>query len=195
MATMTSTREGVVVLRSDVIIREGPFTVEERDAIPDNGMRHELLDGVLVMTPSPRPRHQDIAFQLAKALDAEAPADVKVFMAPLDVRLGLATVLQPDLVVARRADLTEANLPTAPVLAVEVLSPSTALIDLNRKKAILEEAGCPSYWVIDPAGPTLTAWELQDGVYVLAAELSSDQTWEAVRPFAVTIRPVDLLDD
>lgn len=195
MATMTSTREDVVVLRSDVIIREGPFTVEERDAIPDNGMRHELLDGVLVMTPSPRARHQDIAFQLAKLLDAAAPDEVKVFMAPFDVKLSEATVLQPDVVIARRGDLTQANLPAAPVLAVEVLSPATALIDLNRKKAILEEAGCPSYWVIDPAGPTLTAWDLREGTYVLVVELSSDQTWEAVNPFAVTIRPSDLVDD
>lgn len=195
MAVMTSTREDVVVLQGDVIIREGPFTIEQRDAIPDNGMRHELLDGVLVMTPSPRPRHQDIAFQLAKILDAEAPAEAKVFMAPLDVRLGIATVLQPDLVVARRADLTEANLPAAPLLAVEVLSPSTALIDLNRKKAILEEAGCPSYWVIDPVGPTLTAWDLTDGAYVEVAQVASEESWTAIVPFAVTIRPADLIDD
>lgn len=194
MAVMTSTREDVVVLRSDVIIREGPFTVEQRDAIPDNGMRHELLDGVLVMTPSPRPRHQDIAFQLAKILDAGATAEAKVFMAPLDVRLGIATVLQPDLVVARRADLTELNLPAAPLLAVEVLSPSTALIDLNRKKAILEEAGCPSYWVIDPEGPTLTAWELVDGAYVEVAKVAGDESWTPTLPFTVTIRPADLLD-
>lgn len=194
MAVMTNTREDVVTLRSDVIIREGPFTVAQRDLLPDNGMRHELLDGVLVMTPAPSPRHQDIAFQLAKLLDAAAPQGVKVFMAPLDVLLGNATVLQPDLVVARRADLTDANLPTAPLLAVEVLSPSTALIDLNRKKAILEEAGCPAYWVVDPLGPTLTVWQFVDGAYAQVVKVESDESWTAEVPFVVTVKPADLLD-
>jgi Uma2 family endonuclease len=193
MAVMTS-REDVVALRGDVIIRGGPFTIEERDRIPDNGMRHELLDGVLVMTPAPSARHQDIVFQLAKLLDGVAPASAKVFLAPFDVRLGDATVLQPDLVVARREDVTEANLPAAPLLAVEVLSPSTALLDLNRKKTILEEAGCPAYWVIDPSGPTLTAWELVDGAYAQVAVVGTGNAWTAVVPFAVTIRPADLLD-
>jgi Uma2 family endonuclease len=56
------------------------------------------------------------------------------------VRLADDTVLQPDLLVTRRSDTTERNLPVAPLLAIEVLSPSTRLIDLNLKRACLEGA-------------------------------------------------------
>ena len=181
--------------RGDVIVREGPFTVEERDALPDDGYRHELLDGVLLMTPSPITRHQDIVLALALSLRHAAPAWAKVLIAPFDVTLGERTVLEPDVVVARRDEVTDTNLPAAPLLAVEVPSPSTRLFDLGRKKDLLAEAGCPSYWVIDPAGPELTAWALHDGRYVEVARVGPGEEWTADLPFGVTLAPADLLDD
>jgi len=181
--------------RHDVIVREGPFTHAERDALPDDGRRHELLDGVLLMTPTPSIRHQDIVVGLLVRLRAAAPPWAKVMVAPTDVVLGPATVLEPDIVVARRTDVTESNLPAAPLLAVEVLSPSTKLFDLGRKKDLLAEAGCPSYWVIDPAGPELTGWELRDGEYAEIARVGPDENWAATAPYDVVIRPQDLLDE
>lgn len=191
MGVMTVTH----VQPGDVIVREGPFTKAERDAIPDNGCRHELLDGVLVMTPAPRAPHQDIVAQLMILLHRSAPRWAKVMIAPFDVVLGDQTVLEPDVIVARRADVTEENLPGAPLLAVEVLSPSTRFFDLGRKKALLEEAGCPSYWVIDPVGPEVTAWELIDKRYAEVARVGPQETWTATTPFPVTITPATLLDD
>lgn len=188
MDTMTTTR-------ADVIVREGPFTRAERDALPDDGRRHELLDGVLVMSPAPNVRHQDIVGRLYSLLFAQAPRACKVMIAPTDTTLGPTTVIEPDLLVGRRADFTEAGLPTAPLLAVEVLSPSTRLVDLGRKKELLAEAGCPSYWTIDPDGPELTVWELGEGQYVEAAQVGPDESWTATAPFAVTITPRDLLDE
>jgi len=189
VVTATSHRRG------DVIVREGPFTRAERDALPDDGYRHELLDGVLLMTPSPVTRHQDIVARLLILLTGHAPRSVKVMIAPYDVVLGVRTVLEPDVVVARRDDITDKFLPGPPLLAVEVLSPSTRLFDLGRKLQLLEEAGCPSYWVVDPAGPELTAWELRGGRYVEIARVSPDEEWTAELPFAVTISPAALLDD
>jgi len=187
---------GVMTLsRDDVIVRAGPFTRAELDALPDDGRRHELLDGVLLMTPAPSIRHQDIVLNLIIMLRAAAPRWAKVMVAPTDVALGPATVIEPDIVVAQRSDVTEKDLPTAPLLAVEVLSPSTRLFDLGRKKELLEQAGCPSYWVIDPEGPELTAWELRDGRYVEVARVSATQSWTATTPYDVTIVPRDLLDD
>lgn len=69
----------------DVIIREGPVTRRERDALPEDGRRHELLDGMLVMSPAPSRRHQKLAFQLAVRLDAAVPREFEVMMAPFDV--------------------------------------------------------------------------------------------------------------
>lgn len=181
--------------RGDVIVREGPFTRAERDALPDDGYRHELLDGVLLMTPSPVTRHQDIVARLLILLTRQAPRSAKVMIAPYDVVLGDRTVLEPDLVVARRVDVTEKNLPGSPLLAIEVLSPSTRLFDLGRKMQLLEEAGCHSYWVVDPAGPVLTAWELRDQRYVEVARVGPGDSWTTEAPFPVTIVPADLLDD
>jgi Uma2 family endonuclease len=178
----------------DVIVREGPFTVAERDAIPDNGYRHELLDGVLLMTPAPVPPHQDIAGSLYVLMRAAIPRELKVYLAPFDVYLGERSVLEPDLIVTRRSDVRRRGLFTAPLLAVEVHSPSTKSYDLGLKMEILAAAGCPSYWTIDPKLPELTVWSLHDGRYVEQARVAGDETWTAAEPFPVTITPVELLD-
>jgi Uma2 family endonuclease len=115
-------------------------------------------------------------------------------MAPFAVRLAEDTELQPDVLVARRADLTERHLPAPPLLAVEVLSPSTRLIDRNLKRARFEAAGCQSFWVVDPDGLELTAWELADGAYNQVADVSGREAFHATKPFPVTVVPADLLD-
>jgi Uma2 family endonuclease len=129
------------------------------------------------------------------ALDAACPSDLEVFAAPLDVRLTDDTNVQPDILVARRVDLAENNLPVAPVLAVEILSPSTRGIDVHVKRDRMRRAGCASYWVVDPIDGHLTAWELDDqGGYAEAADVTGDERWTATRPFEVTIIPAELID-
>lgn len=92
----------------------------------------------------------------------------------------------------RRADLTERDLPRPPLLAVEVLSPSTRVVDLTLKRARYEAAGCPSYWVVDPDVPSLTAWELRDGEYVEVATVTADEVFDATLPFPVAVVPTAL---
>ena len=79
-----------------------------------------------------------------------------------------------------------------PLLVVEIRSPSTALIDLNRKKAAYERFGVPSYWILnpDPPQPELTVFELRDDCYVL--ELKTAGPFGVTRPFPVSIDPADL---
>jgi Uma2 family endonuclease len=76
-----------------------------------------------------------------------------------------------------------------PLLVIEIRSPSTALIDLNRKKAAYERFGVPSYWIVnpDPPEPELTVFELRDGRYAPAAKTPGPFT--ADHPFTVTIAP------
>lgn len=174
--------------------RSRPLTWRDLEAIPDDGHRYELIDGALVVTPAPSMPHQDVALALAVVLRGACPEQLKVLIAPFAVLLAEDTELQPDVLVARRVDLTHDNLPAAPMLAVEVLSPSTRLIDLNLKKARYEAAGCPSYWAIDPDRLELTAWELADGAYVQVAEVSGQDAFRATKPFSVTVVPADLLD-
>jgi Uma2 family endonuclease len=96
--------------------------------------------------------------------------------------------------VGRLEDFTDRLLPVAPVLAVEVFSPSSMLNDLNNKKAAYQQLGVPSYWVIDPKEPKLLAFELDEsGVYQLAAKVEGADAFETQRPFPVRIVPVKLL--
>ncbi len=176
-----------------------PMTRADLDAIPDDGYRRELIDGVLVVTPSPSWEHQDVVLRLSALLLPLCPQDLTLVVAPYDVHLDDSSSLIPDLLVARRTDMTSRALTSAPLLAVEVLSPSTRRFDLHTKRARYEAAGTPSYWVIDPLELTLTAWELSipkgaegEQQYVEVAHVSGDAVFSARRPFAVDVVPARL---
>jgi Uma2 family endonuclease len=172
-----------------------PFTRADLDALPDDGLRHELIDGVLIVSPSPVRLHQRAVTRLTIALEAGCPDDLEVLCAPFDVALADDTVMVPDVIAARRSDYTDTDLPTAPVLAVEVLSPSTRRFDLMVKRSRFEAAGCPSFWVVDPDEPRLVAWDLDDGAYVEVANVVGEEVFQATNPYPVVIRPVDLVAD
>ena len=170
------------------------LTRADLDRMPDDGHRYELVDGALVVTPAPSPRHQSVVVQLTRLLLDQCPAGLTVLVAPLDVVLSDDTVLQPDVLVARRADFTARDLPVAPLLAVEVMSPSTRRIDLWLKRSRYEAAGCPSYWVVDPDKPSLIAWQLQEGAYVEVAHVTGTQEYDAAQPYPVTVSPAALAE-
>lgn len=162
------------------------LTRADLDAMPDDGHRYELIEGALVVTPAPSVRHQDVVANLFLILNAAAPESVKVRFAPLDVALADGTVLQPDLIVAPHGAFSERDLPIAPILAVEVLSPSSRGIDLLLKKDRLERAGCPHYWAVDPDAPSIVAWKLVEGAYREVAVANGDERFATAEPFSVT---------
>jgi Uma2 family endonuclease len=168
------------------------FTRRDLDAMPDDGRRYELIDGSLVVTPAPSWPHQCAVGELYLLLRRDCPHELVALMAPFDVGLAVDTVVQPDLLVARRSDYTERDLPMAPMLAVEVLSSSTRHIDLDLKRARYETAGCPSYWAFDPAVPVLTVWELEEGRYVERAHVVGDDAHTVTAPYPMTIVPAEL---
>jgi Uma2 family endonuclease len=175
-----------------------PFTRDDLDAMPDDGRRYELIDGVLIVSAAPGRLHQRVVVKLAVLLEKLCPPDCEVLVAPFAVGLAVDTEIQLDVLVARRDKLTDRDLPGAPELAVEVLSPSTRLIDLNTKRERFERAGTPAFWVIDPlaqpAAAHLIAWELNDrGVYEQVAEVSGDSEFHAKVPFPVTVVPAMLV--
>ncbi|MET9268370.1 Uma2 family endonuclease [Kribbella sp. NPDC003557] len=170
-----------------------PLTRNDLDRMPDDGRRHELIDGVLVVTPGPTFAHQDTVASLLVKLRLACPPELCALTAPFDVVLAGDTVVQPDLFVARRDDFAEGELPGPPLLAVEVLSPSTRRIDVMLKFSRYEAAGCGAYWVVDPDTPSLIAWELQDGAYVQVAKVTGDEAARLTSPFGVTVVPADLI--
>ena len=169
-----------------MVLNPEAWTREERDRLPDDGCRHELLDGVLIVSPSPRRLHQRVAQGVYRQLFGSCPAELEALTAPLDVTLAPDTVVQPDVFVAPRDvgdDLRSAE------LAIEVLSPSSRSIDRVLKFDRYRRAGVPSYWIVDPDGPALTAFELRDGQYVQVAEVTGEESWTATQPFPVTLTP------
>ena len=173
--------------------RSRPLTYADLDDMPDDGHRYELVDGTLIVTPAPRMIHQRVVLNLATLLKVSCPHELEVFVAALDVVLSDRTVMQPDVLVARRSDLTERNLPAPPVLAVEVLSPNTRRIDLGTKRLAFEGAGVPSYWAVDPDEPSLTVFELEGATYREIARVTGSETWEAAQPFPVAVTPATLI--
>ena len=185
---------GVVTL-TDAWPRPGePFTVGDLDRMPDDGHRYELLDGTLIVSPAPGPPHQRVAVMMCHILELACPENLIVFP-NVGVRIGPRSALEPDVVVARAADVSGARLARPPLLVAEILSPDSALRDLNLKKAAYERFGIPSYWVIDPDldKPTLQAFELVDDTYCEAAQAAGDMPYRAERPFPVEIVPSHLV--
>jgi len=172
----------------------GEWTVEALETLPDNGLRYEILDGTLLVTPSPTPRHQAAILELAVLLRATCPADLKVFVAPLDWQPDGRTSLEPDLLVVRRDRIGEKNITQPPSVVIEVLLPGTGRIDRMIKFSRYAEGGIGQYWIVDPRVPSVQVFTLVDGAYVLLAEGSGDTPVEVTGPIPVTVIPDDIVD-
>jgi len=176
----------------------GPFIRADLEHMPVDGRRHEIIDGVLIVSASPGRMHQRAVGRVYRLLDDACPPGLEVLMAPFAVGLADDTEMQPDIIVGRDADFTEKDLPAPPVLVVEVLLPSTRLFDTHVKRARFERAGTPAFWVVDPvARPAETAlivWELDEaGTYRQVAKVVGEETFVATVPYPVTVVPATLV--
>ncbi len=175
-----------------IVAVDNMLTRDDLDALPDDGLRHELLDGVFVMSPSPGVAHQAMLSELNEALRAYCRGTAfKVLFAPVDVALG-NSVVQPDLVVAPGSMFTQRGLASAPLMVVEVRSPTTGWLDQGRKRSLYEEHGIVHYWLADPGQPSLTILDLIDGRYVETARAQGDRELSLTSPFTVTLNPAVL---
>ena len=149
-------------------------TYEDYLNTPDDE-RYELLDGELVMVPSPSFSHQDIALNLGWALKAFATERGlgSVSIAPFDVEFwdgNQRQVVQPDILfvsTARQGIITEANVQGAPDLVVEILSPSTESRDRGYKRELYARHGVSEYWLVDPDAQSVEVLSLGDSGYEL----------------------------
>lgn len=181
-----------MILSASVVDRE--WTRADLDRLPDDGYRHEIIDGALIVTPAPMPTHQFIVFAVARGLHEACPEGLRVVPGPLDLALDDRTVIQPDVLVAPRSDFLVNGLETPPLVAVEVLSPSTRRNDLVAKRERLQRAGCPHYWLVDPVEPSVTVLDLVDGVYQETAHAVGEAELRVEAPFPVTLVPARLAD-
>ena len=172
-----------------------PLTVEDVWALPEDGRRYELIEGVLIVTPAPGAAHQTCAARIWSLLDAAAGPEHLVLIAPFDWVAGSQTLLQPDVLVARRADVAatgDKRLERPPLLIVEVSSPTTRMVDHGTKRLAFQTAGVPAYWLVDPDEPSLTVLTFRDGRYVEEALVRGDEAYVAIEPFGVRVVPNEL---
>jgi len=140
----TSTRPAVKLTYDDFLL------------FPDDGKRHELIDGEHYVTPSPNLRHQRIAGKLHLAIGtylATHPIG-EVFFAPLDVVLSHSDIVEPDLLYVSRERAADILIPQhvrgVPDLVIEIASKGTRKRDETVKRRLYERAGVTEYWVVDP---------------------------------------------
>lgn len=147
------------------------LTYEDYARIPEEpGFRYEVIDGMLIREPSPSFHHQRVSRRLQRILEDffnETDMKGEVFNAPLDLNLAVHTVVQPDLMYFPGNRPARNNpVDTVPELVVEILSPSTGRKDRVLKLNHYQSAGVPHYWIIDPEGEFIEAYELREERYV-----------------------------
>ena len=131
------------------------LTYDDFVRIPDDGKRHEIIDGVHYVTPSPNLRHQELVLRLGVAFAnflEDRPERGRVFLAPFDVVFSFHDVVEPDVIFVAPDELdilTDKNIQGTPALVIEVLSPSTRKRDQQVKHALYERTGVREYWLVD----------------------------------------------
>jgi Uma2 family endonuclease len=131
-------------------------------ALPDDGNRYETVHGELLVTPAPRLTHQRIVVRLTVALDDYVRRHQvgEVLASPADISWGPDILVQPDLFVAPLAETRTGDWSRVRtlLLAIEVLSPSTARADRFTKRRLFQEVGVPLYWIVDPDTQVTEVW-------------------------------------
>lgn len=154
------------------------YVYEDLLAMPDDGNRYELVEGDLLMSPSPKPRHQRIVRNVLRLLGKLQDSGLgEVLSAPLDVVLDWHTVFEPDVffICADRLNIvTERNVSGPPDLVVEVLSESTRDADLGLKLRAYGRHGVGEYWVVDPDANTVQVFRREGEAFVEVGTVGSD---------------------
>ena len=158
------------------------FTLDDFMLFPDDGRRHEIIDGEHYVTPSPNTRHQRLVQRLYIALAEHLRQHAQqgeAFIAPFDVVLSFYDVVEPDLLVigGDQSDIVTAkNVQGAPALVVEVLSEGTRKRDEQIKRRLFARVGVKEYWLVDPDLDVIKVFRrADDEKFPRVAELSAEE--------------------
>jgi Uma2 family endonuclease len=160
--------------------QEMVWTAEMARALPEDGKRYEVLDGELFVTPAPTGYHQRALRLLFEALSEYVGRyDIgELFWSPADIEFSTTRLLQPDLfIIPPGAFKGSWRDITSLVLAIEVLSPSTARADRHRKRVIYQSEGVPEYWIVDLDARLIERWRPDD---VRPEILTESMTWQPI---------------
>jgi Uma2 family endonuclease len=176
------------------------FTYREYALLPDDGRRHELMEGDFYVTPAPTTMHQTVSRRLQHSLmlQLEDKGVALVFNAPCDVILDDTNVVQPDLAIVRmtrRELVSNRGIEGPPNVVVEILSPSSKGQDEFLKKSVYARFNVPEYWLVNPDLGFITIFRIMDGVYQeqtrldRASTLTSVELPEVSVPLAPIFKP------
>lgn len=170
-----------------VIIEKKKYTYEDYLKTPED-KRYELINGELLMTPSPVPQHQRISgrleFMLRRFITERNLGEV--FDAPCDVYLDGENVVQPDILFISRDKLGiigEKNIQGAPDLVIEIISENSVYRDMVQKKKLYARFGVKEYWIVIPDEKEIEVYILKDNTYQLCQTYGKADTIES--PFAL----------
>jgi Uma2 family endonuclease len=156
------------------------LTYDDFVLFPDDGLRHELIDGEHYVTPSPNTKHQRVSLNLTLELGnwiRQHPIG-RLYYAPLDVVFTQFDVVEPDLLYmsnARAAEIeTTANIRGVPELVVEIGSPGTRRRDETTKRTLYERTGVSEYWVVDPELEVIRVYRRDGERFARPHELSAE---------------------
>jgi Uma2 family endonuclease len=170
------------------------LTYEDYCAIPDDGRRHEIIDGEHYVNPSPATLHQLVSMRLASALHAYVTANKLgyVFAAPFDVILGEHDIVEPDIIYvdnARAAIITKKNIQGIPNLLIEIVSDSHPEYDKRLKYQLYERHRVPEYWIVEPEQKTISIYRHSGSAF--AASLAGETLMCPQLPgFALPLEPL-----
>jgi Uma2 family endonuclease len=156
------------------------LTYDDFVLFPDDGKRHEIIDGEHYVTPSPRPRHQVILGNLYLSIASWLKVNPigRVYLSPLDIVMSDVDVVEPDLLYISNARavsvLTEINVRGIPELLVEIASPGTRKRDDGVKRRLYERAGVTEYWIVDPEVDRVRVYRRDADTFARAIELSRE---------------------
>jgi len=169
----------------------GAWTLEDLLRLPEDGNRYEIVDGSLLVSPPPTVLHGVAVATVVRLLQDSAPPDLVVLPGGPGVALRRSLYIPDALVVEAIAVAADRPVFAAAEvrLVVEVLSPSNRTTDLVTKRADYAAAGIPSYWLVDPAAPSLTVLRLEGTSYVEKAVVRGDEAYAGTEPFPVTVLP------
>lgn len=164
--------------------------------MPEDGLRHEVLDGEWVVTPSPTTKHQSASKRLLieLVLQLERRELGVIFDAPVDVIMTSTRVTVPDLLVvdwSRRNRISERGIEGAPDLIIEIVSPSTEKRDREIKRKLYAEEGVREYWLVDSRNRTIEVLSLTGVGYELVGTYGPGTTAASgIFPFVIAVDEV-----
>ncbi len=179
-----------------LLTKEKKHTIKDYKLLPE-GSPYQLIEGELVMTPAPSPRHQIISANLFKRISefVDKKGIGIVLYSPVDIYLGEENAYQPDMIFISKEKqeiIKEDGIYGAPNLIVEILSPTTAYYDIKKKFRVYEKYDVQEYWIVDPEMNSVEIYTNEKSHFSLITKVEGEGEVESVllKGFKIALKDI-----